>query len=200
MRKKDPERLQEVLDFVDSFYEVNHRTPSTREIAEQVSVSKSSVFNYLVALKESGKIDYDGKFIVTEKMQNRLFDYNRVRLLGNVPCGSLTPEEEQPGDYVDLPAKIFGQEDQFMLKAYGDSMTGAGIDDGDYVIIKQQNFARQDQIVVAYVEGEGSTLKRYREDPKNKRIILHPENPKYSDIVVKDCRIQGVLKCIIKMC
>ena len=85
---------------------------------------------------------------------------------------------------------IVTERDFFMLHARGDSMTGAGIEDGDMVLIKKQEEAYPGQIVVAYVEGEGNTLKTYKE--KGGKAYLHPENPKYADIPLRDCRIQGI--------
>ena len=75
-------------------------------------------------------------------------------------------------------------------------MTGAGIDDGDLVLIRKCEEAQNGDIVVAYVEGEGNTLKRYRK--YGSTVFLHPENPKYRDIPLKDCRIQGVAISVIK--
>lgn len=83
-----------------------------------------------------------------------------------------------------------------MLHARGDSMTGAGIEDGDMVLIKKQEEAYPGQIVVAYVEGEGNTLKTYKE--KGGKAYLHPENPKYNDIPIRDCKIQGIAIKVIK--
>ncbi len=75
-------------------------------------------------------------------------------------------------------------------------MTGAGIDDGDLVLIRKAEEAQNGDIVVAFVEGEGNTLKRYRK--YGHTIFLHPENPKYRDIPLKDCKIQGVAVSVIK--
>ena len=69
---------------------------------------------------------------------------------------------------------------------------------GDLVVVQKQSYAMEGDIVVAYVEGEGNTLKRFHKDEKGKRVILHPENDKYQDIIVKDCKIQGIVTTIIK--
>ena len=76
-------------------------------------------------------------------------------------------------------------------------MIDAGICDGDYVIVRQQNTAENGQIVVACMENE-TTLKRLVLDQKNKRILLHPENNDFDDIEVKDVIIQGVVIKVIK--
>ena len=74
-------------------------------------------------------------------------------------------------------------------------MINAGIDDGDLVVVRQQPTAQYDQIVVALVDDE-ATLKRFR--PQLGCIYLHPENPSYDDIIVRDCIIQGVAVKVLK--
>lgn len=76
-------------------------------------------------------------------------------------------------------------------------MIDAGIKTGDLIIIKQQNYAEDGQIVVARL-GENVTLKKYYKLETNKQVVLHPENEKYDDIVIKDCDIVGVAVKIIK--
>ena len=76
-------------------------------------------------------------------------------------------------------------------------MIVAGIKTGDLIIIKQQNYAEDGQIVVARL-GENVTLKKYYKSETNKQVVLHPENEKYDDIVIKDCDIVGVAVKIIK--
>ena len=198
MRSKDPKLMQEIIDFVDRYYDAYHCTPTTREIAENTSLGKSAVYNYLAEMRDNGMIDYDGKMIVTEAIQKRITEYNRAGVLGSIPCGALTLEEEAIEDFVDLPINIFGGGDLFILHAYGDSMIGAGIDSGDLVVVQKRSYALDGDIVVAYVEGEGNTLKRFYNDEKKKMVILHPENEKYQDIIVKDCKIQGIVTTIIK--
>ncbi len=198
MRSKDPKRMQQIIDFVDKYYNDYHCTPTTREISEHVDLSKSTVHSYLMEMSETGMIDYDGRMIVTEKIQKRITEYNRAGIIGAIPCGQMTLEEESIEEFVDLPISIFGGGDLYILRAYGDSMVDAGIDSGDLVVVQKQEHAQDGDIVVAYVEGEGNTLKRYQDDAEHKRIILHPENLKYKDIIVKDCEIQGVVRKIIK--
>ena len=198
MRRKDPEKMKELIDFIDGFYVAYHRTPSTREIAEGTSLQKSAVHNYLAELREEGRIDYDSRMIMTERINDQLMAYNQAGIVGAIPCGQMTLEQESVEDYVNLPMSIFGGGELFILHTYGDSMTGSGIDEGDLVVVRKQTWASDGDIVVAFVEGEGSTLKRYYNDREGKRIILHPDNEKYQDIVVKDCQIQGVVVNIIK--
>ena len=198
MRRKDPEKKKELLAFIDRYYLEYHRTPSTREIAEETSLQKSAVHSYLAELREEGRIDYDSRMIMTESMIDQLAAYNPARILGAIPCGQTMAEEENVEGYVNLPIAIFGGGDLFILHTYGDSMVGAGIDDGDLVVIRKQTWAHDDDIVVAYVEGEGTTLKRFYDNREEQCVVLHPENEKYQDIIVKECQIQGVVVNIIK--
>lgn len=99
--------------------------------------------------------------------------------------------------YVSLPNAIFGKGDFFILRASGNSMIEAGIDDGDLVVIRKQVSAEEGDIVVALVDNQ-NTLKRFYRDEENKKIILHPENKKMKDIVVDECYIQGVACHVIK--
>lgn len=85
----------------------------------------------------------------------------------------------------------------FILRASGQSMIEAGIDDGDLVVVRKQVEANEGDIVVALVDNQ-NTLKRYYRDNANKKIILHPENKTMKDIIVDDCYIQGVACHIIK--
>ena len=77
-------------------------------------------------------------------------------------------------------------------------MTGAGINSGDYVIIRKSNVASDGQIVAAMVEGGECTLKRYYPEPENRRIRLHPENDSMQDMYFKEIEIQGVAVKLIK--
>ena len=198
MRRIKPETQEEILNFIDNYYAIHHKTPTVREIAAGTTLQKSGVCKHLMRLRDLGLIDYDNKMIYTEKITESFTEYIQVGIVGQIPCGQAVLEEEDIEEYVNLPISIFGQGDLYILHAYGDSMTGAGIDPGDLVVVQKQPYANDGDIVVAYVEGEGSTLKRYMDDPENKRIILHPENEKYPDIVAKDCQIQGVVRKIIK--
>lgn len=198
MRKRDEKKKQDIIRFVNQYYREFHRTPSTREIAENISLGKSAVYNYLTAMRDEGLIDYDGKVILTDVMSARIKGFNTVGILGSVRCGPLEMEEQEVEEYVDLPASLFGTGNLFILRASGDSMTGAGIDDEDLLVVESREEAKIGDIVVAYVEGEGNTVKRFWTDREKGWIVLHPENPNYEDIVVKDCRIQGVVRKVIK--
>ena len=196
MRHKNPEYMAEILLYVNDYYSQNRKSPTVREIAANTTLERSAVQKYLVYMDSMGMIEYDGKTIRTPNIRKYQAEKTTVGIIGTIPCGPLTDEEEYVEEYVDLPVSLVGKGDLFMLHASGDSMTGAGIDDGDLVLIRKQEEAYPGDIVVAYVEGEGNTLKRYKK--YGNTVFLHPENPKYTDIPVKECKIQGVALKVIK--
>lgn len=196
MNQKSSESMDRIISFVNDFYRDNGRSPSIRKVASGTGLGVATVHRYLTAMTEQGYLDYDGEVIVTEqsnKIRNGVF---QAGIIGSVPCGPFSLEEEFVEQYVYLPTDIFGGGDMFLLHASGDSMTGAGIDDGDLVLVKRQEEARDGDIVVAWAEGVGNTLKRYRK--YGKTVFLHPENPKYVDIPVKNCKIQGIVTWVLK--
>ena len=96
-----------------------------------------------------------------------------------------------------MPAALFGKGEFYILRASGESMVDAGINDQDLVIIRKQEEANNGQIVVALV-GNETTLKRFYRDRKRKCVRLHPENKTMEDIYVTDCKIQGVAVHVLK--
>ena len=196
MQHQDWEKMDRIISFVNDFYRDNHRSPSVRQVSTGINMSRSAVHRYLLSMTEKGLIDYDGEIIVTEQVRKISDTTVPVGIIGSIPCGNLSLEEEAVEEIVNLPVALFGKGELFLLHASGDSMTGAGIDDGDLVLIRKQEEAQSGDIVVAFVEGEGNTLKRYR--MSGHTVFLHPENPKYRDIPLKDCKIQGVAISVIK--
>ncbi len=197
MRHRTPEDMDRIIACVNDFYRDRQRSPSLREIAAGTGINHMSVKRMLIAMADQGIIDYDGRTVVTEMSVKASEETVPVGIIGNIPCGELSLEEEAVEEIVNLPVSLFGKGDLFLLHARGDSMTGAGIDDGDLVLIRKQEEAHNGDIVVAFIEGEGNTLKRYKK--YGKTVFLHPENPKYTDIPLHDCRIQGIAISVIKM-
>lgn len=143
-------------------------------------------------------IEFDGhRNIATRETMHTKAGTVLVPILGFVSCGIPKFAEENIEEYVRLPITLFGKGDFFILRANGDSMIEANIDHGDLVVIRQQSYAEEGQIVVALIEDE-AILKRYYPDPEQHRVRLHPENGKLQDIYVDNCSIQGVAVKAIK--
>lgn len=194
MRSKDPEIMKRIVDFVEAYHLDYNSSPSLRVIADGVGIGSTTVYRYLMEMNERGMICYDGKTIRNEKIDKSQRGTIRAAVIGRIACGIPNLAEQHVEGYVNLPESLFGQGNFYILRASGCSMTEAGIDDGDLVVIREQNTAEDGQIVVALVDDE-ATLKRFFHE--GDRIRLHPENPQMKDIFVTDCRIQGVAVKVI---
>jgi repressor LexA len=112
-----------------------------------------------------------------------------IPLLGRVAAG--TPIEAiENVEHISLQSE-FGSENTFALKVVGDSMTGDGIFDGDYVVCKRSQTAQNGKIVAAIVDNENATVKRFYKETD--RIRLEPSNPNYKPIYTQNCTIAGVV-------
>ena len=185
MRSKDPELMDRICRYVENCVMKRGASPSTADIGEALGISKATAYRYLVEMNERGLISYDGGAISTEKIVKMNPEVVMTPVVGSVP------------EYIALPVAVFGNDDFFALRASGDSMIDAGIDDGDLVVVRKRKEAVEGDIVVALVNGQ-STLKRFFRDKETGRVILHPENSRMEDIVPDECYIQGVACHIIK--
>lgn len=195
MRSKDRGLMVAIEKFVSEFTDKNGVAPTMQEIADALGKGKTTVHRYITQMCNDGVLSYSGWR--TTKVTKASSPVVSVPILGSIACGIPKFAEENIEEYVKLPVSLFGSGDFFILKAYGDSMIEAGIDDGDLVLIRQQNSADEGQIVVALVEDE-ATLKRYYPEPKQHRIRLHPENSQMADIYVDNCEIQGIAVKVLK--
>lgn len=195
MRNKDKTLMAAIEKFVSDYTDSNGISPTMQEVADGVGSSKATVQRYIAQLCEDGILDYSGYRTMTSTKTKAAAI--RVPVLGTIACGIPKFAEENIEEYVRLPVALFGKGNFFILRAYGDSMIEAGIDNGDLVLIRQQNYADEGQIVVALMEDE-ATLKRFYPEPKKHRIRLHPENSRMDDIYVDNCEIQGVAVKVLK--
>ena len=196
--KKNAELFKKIEEYIDAYKEKNGASPSVREIADELGVNYSTVSRYLKHMRENGMLDYEGhRNITTRESRMTKTQTVKVAVLGAVSCGVPKFAEENIEEYVRLPVALFGSGEFYILRANGDSMIDAGIEDGDLVLIRQQNYANEGQIVVALMEDE-ATLKRYYPEPQKRRIRLHPENSSMRDIYVANCIIQGVAVKVLK--
>lgn len=198
MRHKSRERMEQIKRFSERFYQKNYRKPHISEIAAGTGLSKSTVHRYLNFMDEEGMIEYRKDAIVTDIILKTDTSVCRAAgISGVIPCGTPSEQSEVIDQYVPLPVAIFGDGDLFILRASGDSMTGAGIDSGDLVVLRRETEASEGDIVAALIDNHESTLKTYRHDADG-RVLLHPENPEMDDIRPLFCEIQGVAVNVIK--
>lgn len=197
MRSKNVELMKKIKDFAEKFYLIHYQSPTITQIAEGVGIARSTAYKYLVEMDERGMIEYDGRNISTEIIEQSSPKFIRAAVLGSVSCGLPNFAEENIEEYLSLPESLFGKGEFYILKARGESMIEVGIDDGDLVVIREQDVAEEGDIVVALVDNE-ATLKRFYRDDENGCIVLHPENRSMKDIIVERCIIQGVAVKVIK--
>ncbi|MBR1761214.1 MAG: transcriptional repressor LexA [Schwartzia sp.] len=193
-------RCAEIYKYIKDFLMKKGYPPSVREIGEEVGLSSSStVHSYLHMLEAEGKIHRDPTKpraieLVGEKPWEHML---RVPLVGNVAAGVPITAEENVEEVFNVPSSLLGtQDDTFMLRVQGESMINVGIYDGDYIFVKEQDTAKNGEIVVALVENEEATVKRIFFE-KN-RVKLQPENdtmePFYETNVVVLGKVIGVYR------
>ena len=190
MRSKDPAVMARIKTFTEAYYRSHHTEPSVRAVAAGTGVPRATVQRYLSQMEESP---------VIEKCET---GYISAPLVGSIRCGDPESEEEQVEAYVSLPESIFGKDSCYLLRAQGDSMTDAGIEEGDLLVIRMQQEARVGDIVVALDGDRQNTLKRYGgRDEKTGRFRLEYMNEtRYPGAVIEvpEFCVQGVVRHIIK--
>lgn len=190
--------MQSIKQFAEAYFLKNKTWPSLGQISTHLKIGKTTAYRYLHTMHENGMLSYDGAQGVRTELADKVrSDTCMVAVLGDVSCGLPKYADENIESYMELPRQLLGEGTFFLLRANGDSMVGADIDDGDLVVIKQQNTAQDGDIVVALMEDE-ATLKTLFRDGTHKCVRLHPENPKYGDIVVQDVLIQGIAVKVLK--
>ncbi len=199
MRSKSSELMQQIVEIIDGEYMDSGRSPTMQEIADKLGISKACVSNYITEMRKRGLVESDGssRSIRTRKMTKLRQGIAYVPIVGSIACGTPMFAEENIESYVPLPLDIFGADDYFLLRAYGDSMINADISDGDLVLVHRQETAEEGQIIVALIDNE-TTLKRFYKDGKRKKIILRPENDSMEDMLFDCVNIQGVAVKVIK--
>ncbi len=202
MRSKSPELMEEIIAFVGEYYRARMTSPSLSEIATGVGIAKTTAYRYLVDMNARGMISYDGRTIETPQVDRCTTGYFSAPIMGSIHCGDPDTEIESVEEYVSLPESIFGSGQFYILRASGDSMVDAGIEDKDLVVIKKQDTACVGDIVVALDDENRNTLKTFAGiDRKSGYAVLRYANQsKYpgKEIHVQELVVQGVAKHVIK--
>ncbi len=180
------DRQRAIYEFLLKTIREKGFAPSIPEIGRRFRIaSTNGVSDHLKALEKKGYIRRVGKRaieIVNQFGRSALAATREVPVLGRVPAGKPFLSEENIEGTITIPDDI-GSGERFALQVKGDSMIGAGILDGDRVIVKQQSTAENGEIVCALIEGE-ATLKRFFK--KGGTITLKAENEKYPPIKVSE--------------
>ena len=211
MAEKASKRQQAVLDCIEECIREKGYGPTVREICQSVGLSSpSTVHVHLKALEEKGLIKRDplksrsivltyplesGEPDVTNVMAPSFSNTVDVPLVGNVAAGEPILAEQNITDTITLPTDIVGDAPSFLLSVRGDSMIEVGINDGDYVVVKEQPVANNGDIVVAIIE-DGATVKTYYKEKDH--IRLQPENSSMDPILTTTCTIAGKVVAVFR--
>jgi repressor LexA len=213
-------RQRRILRFIHDWVQERGYSPSMREIGRAVGLtSTSSVEHQLSALESKGHLRREpgcprtvevrlpgvppvpakgpGNAKTAAPAPRRTFarEATRVPMVGRIAAGSPVPAEESAEEAFPLPKELVGEGDLFMLKVTGDSMIGAAITDGDWVVIRQQSDAESGEIVAAMIEGEATvkTLKR-----SGGHVWLMPHNSAYTPILGDKATILGRVVTVLR--
>ncbi|WP_251549224.1 transcriptional repressor LexA [Neobacillus muris] len=195
---KISKRQQDILNFIKDEVKSKGYPPSVREIGEAVGLASSStVHGHLARLESKGLIRRDPTkpraievLDADEAAQIPRNQAINVPVVGKVTAGMPITAIENIEEYFPLPERLVPADEQvFMLEIMGESMIEAGILDGDYVIVKQQQTANNGDIVVAMTEDDEATCKRFFKEKDY--IRLQPENSTMDPIILKNVSILG---------
>jgi repressor LexA len=188
-----------IFDYIRESVRERGYPPSVREIGETVGLrSSSTVHGHLRRLEEKGYIRRDPtkpraiEVLGPSGMRSRPLD---IPVLGQITAGQPILAVENIEEILPLPAEFVRDEDAFVLRVRGDSMAGAGILDGDYVVVRPQATAENGDIVAALL-GEDATVKRFYHDRNG--IRLQPDNPAYEAIVTSEAKVLGKVVALFR--
>ena len=191
---KITEKQSQILEYIKSEILNKGYPPSVRDICQAVNLkSTSSVHSHLETLEKNGYIRRDPTKPRTIEIIDDNFNLVRrevvnVPMVGTVAAGQPILAIENIDNYFPIPSEYMPNEETFMLKVKGESMINAGILDGDNILVKRQNTAKNGDMVVALVDDSATVKTFYKE---NGHIRLQPENDYMDPIIVPNCEIIG---------
>lgn len=198
MAKKTESRQIEVLRFIHKRVLEKGYPPTVREIGEAVNLSSTStVHGHLSRLEKNGYIQRDATKpraieLTALGLETVGANQKNIPLLGIVTAGEPILAVEDASDFFPIPPQLAHSENQhFMLTISGESMINAGIFDGDQVIVRKQDIARNGDIVIAMTDENEATCKRFYKEASHVR--LQPENDFMEPIILSNVKILGLV-------
>lgn len=193
-------KQKEILNFIVQFIQENEYSPSYQEIADHFQLSsKATVHQHIQALQTKGCLNNDGSptrnLIPSEEhlTQSKAID---LPLVGLITAGQPIEAVEQQETMAVAAHMVLDPANAYVLQVKGESMIDEGILNGDYVVVQRNPSPKNGDVVVALLNNQYATLKKfYRE---NNRVRLQPANKTMKPIYAKDPLIQGVVQAIIR--
>lgn len=177
-------KQQRLLTYLQKHLKNKGALPSLRQTARDLSVSHAAISQLIKTLEKKGCVKRKGRYSRTLYLLNELSEttaeqrLRQIPIVGRVTAGlPMYAQQEWDGSLV-LDKTLFTGDNLFALRIRGDSMQNAGILDGDLAICEPRQYARDKEIVVALIDGEEATVKRFFLHKDH--IVLQPENPAYS--------------------
>jgi repressor LexA len=224
LTRHDAERKQKILECISQAVAERGYPPSVREIADQVGLaSTSAVHHHLLALEREGLLERGShssralrltargaaelgpaarRPLAIERGRVTPFrmpverDLLALPVIGEIAAGQPIEAYAEGAETLEVPRSLQARDDSYVLRVRGKSMIDALIDDGDYVVVQPQATAQDGDIVVALLEDNGVTLKRfYREKD---RIRLQPANSEMEPIYASEVQVQGKVVGVIR--
>jgi repressor LexA len=186
-------RQREIFDFISRYLSRHGYPPTVREIGKAVGLhSSSTVHAHLAKLESLGVVKRDPSkpraLEVLVERAKRAVKPVGLPLVGQVAAGEPILAEENIEDYLEVPDVIGGEDGDYVLRVRGDSMKDAGIIEGDFVVVRPAEKARDGEIVVALL-GDEATVKRFFREKDH--IRLQPENESMKPLRTTDARLLG---------
>jgi repressor LexA len=195
-------KQKQILDFLSQYIQKYGYSPTLQQIAEAIGVhSLATVHEHLSSMAKKGLIKrYEGAVRGIELLDKKLGELTsgvELPIMGYIAAGQPIEPLTDPNATVSVsPGLISGKKPAYVLQVRGESMIDDGILDGDFVVVEEQEEARNGEIVVALLENGLATLKRYYKE--SSRIRLEPANAKMSPIFATRVRIQGKVVGVIR--
>ena len=187
-------KQSQILEYIKSEILAKGYPPAVRDICQAVDLkSTSSVHAHLETLEKNGYIRRDPTKPRAIEILDDDFNLGRrevtnIPIVGTVAAGQPILAQQNIENYFPMPVEMAPNTQCFALQVKGDSMINIGINDGDYVFVKETNSANNGDLVVALVDDSATVKNFYKE---NDHIRLQPQNDDMDPIIVKDCKILG---------
>ena len=190
-------RQKQILDFITEFIQAHDYAPSYREIAEHFGLSSTAtIHEHVKSLEDKGLITSSHNAARSlELVQHRFGKAIELPLAGLIAAGEPI-EAIQSNEMIAIPQNLVKDENSFVLKVKGESMIDEGILSGDYVVVERNFYPKNGDVVVALLDNEYATLKKYFREKD--RIRLQPANKAMKPIYAKNPAIQGIVKAILR--
>jgi repressor LexA len=193
-----PKQLS-ILRFIQEYCDERGMSPTLDEIAEHCGVNKVTVHGHLVELERKGAVQREPRMARSIRVVQGPPEPKRARtavpIAGTIAAGQPIEALERE-ELFDLSELLPEGRDMYLLEVQGDSMIEDQIKDGDLVLVERRNNARNGEIVVAVVEGNDATLKRYYKEKG--RVRLQPSNARLQPIYADEVEIRGVVSAVIR--